>query len=279
MLFLLLRSVPPAQIAVVLTSAPSPFLLAAFALTVPNLLVQVWKWHYILRLAHRDISLGTAYTSLIVGFPLGFVTPGRLGEIGRAFYVKNVSPVKTFKLVIFDKVSNLAVTVLAGATGLLAFDELHLALPAKSVLLAGLLIISALVLHASVLSPQLRIKLGRLLRIQDLGKRNMAMVLAFSLLFYGVYLMQFLLLVRHFGATSLWAAAGAATVVFLSKSLLPIGFADLGVREGAAVFFLGQIGVTAAASFNAAFCLFIFNVACPTLLGLPILLRTKRELC
>ena len=50
---------------------------------------------------------------------------------------------------------------------------------------------------------------------------------------------------------------------------------DLGIREGAAVYFLGQLGYAEAAAFNAAFLLFCINLLVPAVVGLPFVFRLK----
>jgi len=84
--------------------------------------------------------------------------------------------------------------------------------------------------------------------------------------------------VLNFDTVNLFEASKAAASMFLAKTILPISFSDLGIREGAAVYFFGKIDVSAAAALNASLLLFLFNIAVPAIAGLPILLKTKRSL-
>ncbi|MFQ5771345.1 MAG: lysylphosphatidylglycerol synthase domain-containing protein, partial [bacterium] len=122
-LFILVKSIQLSTLIAVLKTSNMNYLVMALIFIVPNVWIQVLKWHFLLKLAKPDISLTIAYKSFIIGYPLGFVTPGRLGEFGRAFYVKEINQMKTFKLVIIDKSTNLLITLLFGVAGFLILSQ------------------------------------------------------------------------------------------------------------------------------------------------------------
>ena len=67
----------------------------------------------------------------------------------------------------------------------------------------------------------------------------------------------------------------AVASAFLAKTLLPVSFGDLGVRESAAIYFFAQFGISRAAAFNASFLLFLINLLIPSLAGLLIILFNR----
>ena len=71
------------------------------------------------------------------------------------------------------------------------------------------------------------------------------------------------------------AALGVALTFFAKSAVPPVTLGDLGVRESAAVFFLGAWGVPAAAALDASLALFAVNLALPALGGLPLLARAR----
>jgi len=219
----------------------------------------------------------TAFKSLLVGYPLGFVTPGRLGEIGRALYVKEISQSKTLRLFILDKLTNLVITLLFGSIGILFLFETQLT-PAVKTTIWLILGMTLGTLLYSICFTSIVSLIGRLAKINHFNRMNQLVLLAFSILFYFIFLAQYLLLVLNFDTINIFAAFKAAASVFLTKTILPISFSDLGIREGAAVYFFGKVGVNAAAALNASLLLFLFNIAVPAIAGLPILLKTKRSL-
>ncbi|MCG8607889.1 flippase-like domain-containing protein [bacterium] len=276
-LALLVNYVEPSKLLEAAYQAYEPYLGVAVILFVPNIAVQVAKWHYLLRLANPRHSVTASYQSFMVGYPLAFVTPGRLGEIGRAFFVKGISQVKTLKLFFLDKVTNGIVVICSGLTAISILYADELSFPMR-LLLWGLVGLSCLAGAAGVwLRPCAR-WLGRVIRIHHFDSGHYLAVMSCSVLFYLVYLSQFMLLVFAFQPSSTASVFPAASSVFLVKTLIPISFSDLGIREGAAVFFLGTIGVSQAAAFSAAFLLFVINIGIPTLMGLPTLLGARRSL-
>ena len=98
-----------------------------------------------------------------------------------------------------------------------------------------------------------------------------------SALRYVVFSTQFVLLVRAFDATTpLLYGYIAVALVFFAKSAIPsITLADLGIREGAAVYFFAFLGVAEAAAFNGALSLAALNLFLPALVGLPLVMRMR----
>src|SRR5690606_34279089 len=107
--------------------------------------------------------------------------------------------------------------------------------------------------------------------------RDAAILLALSALRYGVFSTQFVLLIQAFAPGASWGGAYAGVVlVFFAKSAIPaITLGDLGVRESAAVFFLGAYGIAEAAAFNASLGVFAVNILLPALSGLVLLPRLR----
>jgi uncharacterized membrane protein YbhN (UPF0104 family) len=254
-----------------------PYLSIGVTLIVPNLAIQVAKWHYLLRLANPRHSFAASYKSFAVGYPLAFITPGRLGEIGRAFFVNGISQIKTLKLFFLDKVTNALVVLCSGVVGILILYREELSLSLR-LLLWGAFGLSVLVTLSGACFKPVTKWLGKFIKIHHFGSPHYVALLSYSVLFYLVYLCQFILLVYAFHPTSIASAFPSVSSVFLIKTLIPISFSDLGVREGAAVFYLGKTGVSQAAAFNAAFLLFVINIGIPTMIGLPTLLGSRKEI-
>ena len=61
--------------------------------------------------------------------------------------------------------------------------------------------------------------------------------------------------------------------MFAKTIIPPISLGELGIREGASVYFLTQFGETASVAFNASIFLFIINLLIPALVGLVLLLK------
>lgn len=111
-----------------------------------------------------------------------------------------------------------------------------------------------------------RIRTGRLLQALGLSAAR-----------YVVFASQFVFLIFAFApAVPLFKAYLGVSLVFFAKFLIPsVTLMDIGIREGAAVYFYGLLGVPEAAAFNAAFFIFCLNLLVPAALGLPFVLRMR----
>jgi uncharacterized membrane protein YbhN (UPF0104 family) len=69
----------------------------------------------------------------------------------------------------------------------------------------------------------------------------------------------------------------ASIMVYFTKTLIPsITLGEIGIREGAAIYFFGLFGCNEAVAFNSSMLLFILNLLLPSIIGMYFLLRLKR---
>lgn len=61
--------------------------------------------------------------------------------------------------------------------------------------------------------------------------------------------------------------------MFTKTIIPPISFGELGIREGASVFFITQLGEVASVGFNASIFLFSINLVLPAIIGVGMFLR------
>ncbi len=246
--------------------ADGRYLAAAAALLLPNLGVQWVKWHFLLTRVDATVEPLVSLKSLLIGFPLGMITPGRLGEIGRGWLIDLIPKKTTLTLAILDKASNLIVTVVFGLAAILFSQIAGWKMLSLSLvfLMAGAAALFKFSTAPAALQPT------------GLNVKNYLLIFFYSALFYFIFMLQLLFLILSFQSFNFLEGLTAAAGAFLVKTLLPISFGDLGIREGAAVFFFSKIGVSAAAAFNAAILLFIINVAGPAFIGLYFLFEKSK---
>jgi len=251
----------------------------ACALLPLNLGLQFLKWHYLLRSATgQPLAPRLSFFSLLAGFPLGLLTPGRWGELGRALFLPQLHERRVMVLAAFDKVFDLFLGMLLGAFALLylIIKEMlpQVLLGPVVVLLCCFVWLNVLVLQPRALKGLTRIlykrratKRSTLRVLTRISRQNLCVVWLISFLFVLTYSLQFVLLLRGFVAISFFEGYIGGSAAFLVKSLLPIALGDLGVREGAAAFFFARMGLSPQAAFDAGLLLFIINLLAPSLLG------------
>jgi hypothetical protein len=265
--------VPPAQLLAAFTSLHSSWLLLAASLGLLGLVVQWWKWRRLVHDGLPAISESEILRSLFVGFGLGMLTPGRLGELGRGLGWPG-GRIRATTLTAADRHISSLVTLTIAAGCALYFVSSAWRLACVGLILA----IVGIASFASVRRRFGRSLTERLLRrlgvspnlgVTRAGWRSNASA---AVLFNLIFLLQMLCILRASGPVASETAI-AIPIMFALKALLPISFMDLGVREGAAIAVLGPLGVSAVIAVQSSLLLFTMNVLLPGVAGLLVLAR------
>lgn len=270
-------------------SAKLSLIFLALMLLIPNIYLQFFKWRYLIRMLKPEVKNREVLNSLLAGFTFGFITPGRLGEFGRAFFIKDCSWVKLLGIAAIDKLFSLAVVVFWGAIGLMFFigHQLYLytLIPVIIFTVIALLVIYYILFHPEIIKGFLyslnvilpvRDKIKLLMSSLDNFHKRQALTLLFlNLCFYSIFLFQFFILTGAFESAPFFPTLLAISSALLVKSMLPISIGDLGIRESAAIFFLGKVGLLNSTAFNASILLFLINLLIPSVVGLVLVLKYR----
>ena len=261
----------------------------ALILSGVNIYIQFCKWRFVVRFARPDVPPGEVLTSLFFGYIMGFVTPGRMGDVGRAFFIKKAPWQSTMGLAVVDKIYSVSLVYISGILGLLYLSPRFLPAGIYPLVVGVSLSLEFLLIYI-LLHPRKIQRLYALLNrwfpnrekvqlfINSLDRfttRDGAILLGWSILFNLTFLTQFYLLILAFENIPIHLAYTAAASTFLAKSLLPISIGDLGIREGAAVFFFTAVGMASVTALNASLLIFIINVLLPSLVGFLLIFKSK----
>ncbi|MEM8599657.1 MAG: lysylphosphatidylglycerol synthase transmembrane domain-containing protein [Bacteroidota bacterium] len=289
-LTLLVRLIEWEAIAEAARSAHPGWALGAAALVPLNLWLEAYRWHRLVKRLAPRVTQRESMGAVLSGYPIGLLTPGRVGDyVGRALYLRHAGRWQLAALTFAERMMTLACCLVFGLAALTLFllTEAGLDTFAWATLLALGIVATALFLYLLLhprsthrmlvsLTPSRRLK--TLLRILNRFSRADAQSLFWlSALRYVVFSTQFVLLVRAFdGTTPLLYGYVAVALVFFAKSAIPsVTLADLGIREGAAIYFFGFLGVAEAAAFNGALSLAALNLFLPALVGLPLVMQMR----
>lgn len=283
-MLLLFTRLELSEIVAALRSPVNPlFIGMALFLLIPNLYLQWYRWHFLLSAVNPEVRISDSLGSLMGGMLMGFITPGRLGEVGRSLFLKNFDRWEAFGLAFFDKLYSLLVLLIGGIWGLTFFVvsrfgyDIFLMGPLFIVCVVLTVIVTAVALrpnwirsfiyNLSLILPK-RDKLKKLIGwVDSFDPSQAAKLFRLSILLYLLYILQFCLLVMSFEAIHLTIAAIATASTLFTKTLLPISLADIGIREGAAIYFFIHLGASKVAAFNGSILLFSINVLIPALIG------------
>ena len=267
----------------------------ALALIPVNLLLQAVKWRILLTSLKPSAKWFEVFSSLLVGFTLGLVTPGRIGEYSRAFAVKDTNPLQVLGISLADKFYNLACTALFGGLaiftlpGMVLQQNLYIIITSILLYSFGAFIIIYLALHPgfirgllysfSLMIPK-RDKLKALISCLDgITQKRARTVFLLSIAFFLTFITQFYLLATAFSDLAFIDGIRGLPAIIFTKTFLPISLGGLGVGELASVQFLSLFKVEPEDALNASLVLFAFNVLMPGLVGIFFIpqLRFNKE--
>ncbi len=260
---------------------------------LPTQYLQYLRWKLLAREAGPEVSRGDIYRGYWVGFTLGLITPGRVGQVGRALALHRCSLSRAIGLSAMERgYSALAMNGL----GLLALVILPMLgwvppfpLPGavtKSLCVAGGSILLLLgVFPRTAFKPlawladrlPFREKLRKAVDVMTLTsplRGTILLLLAIVAMFSALF--QFVLLLWAMGShVPVFGGMLTALLTFFLKGALPISIGSLGVGEWTAVYCFRGLGVEPSVAVAASLVLFTLNVFLPSLIGLPFIHRLR----
>ncbi len=296
LLIYIVNRVNPDEIITAIEGANLIFILAAFLLLALNIYTQYWKWKVICKKMLGISNRKKVLLSLFYGFSAGSFTPARIGEyFGRAIIFRNKSISEITIATFIDKSISLIIIAFVGALASIVF--IHFYYKVTIFITASLFIfifvlsylLLYLVLHPSIwkgaiidkvkFSTRLSLLVEKLTVVKKIDKNITYKVSLISFLFFICILVQYALLVAAFSHhIELLNYIWAGILVFFAKSVIPpVTIGDLGIREGASVFFISLIGENASVGFNAAIFIFFINVLIPAIIGMFLLFHKNDD--
>lgn len=244
-------------------SADLRYLFAAAALLAVLMLIQAWRWTFVIRAIESSMPLGSAFKHVLIGNFFNQTLPSSIGgdavRIWRV-YKEGHTLSAAFNSVVLDRLSALAALCLMAAVGQPAIFDLIGDNPARwavPVILVGagfayICLMSFDRLPEAVFQWDATRGIARLsqdarrvfLRLQSLIPIVVISVFIHASVAYTVYLIA---LATGIGVTLLHCLILVPLVILVS--MIPISIAGWGVREGAMVTAFGFVGVAAEDAF------------------------------
>ena len=261
-----------------------------------NVYLQFYKWKITANVVLQENSNPKIWRSLFYGFSAGVFTPARIGEyFGRAIVFNNKSILQVTLATLLDKIFLLLIVTFFGSISSIIFIHYHYQVTVY--LTTALFIVVFALFYFLVLlifndrfwdnvlfaklkaSNKLHWLFEKIKVFRKLDKKYVTIMFAVSFLFYACFLIQYALLVSAFSNHNhfmdyVWAG----NLMMFAKTIIPpVSFGELGIREGASVFFITHLGESASTGFNASIFLFFINVLIPSLIGLTLLLKKNDD--
>lgn len=266
------------------------YLALAFILMFVNWGIETIKWKKLIEKIAR-FTFFDALRIILTGITVGIFTPNRVGEIGGRIMFLNKGQ-RTYGL-LATSLGSFGQIITTIVNGLAALGLLLWLFPEKaglSPLLDTISIILALVILTLFIWIYFNTKFIKplLLRFSFFQSREeqidfftntsfstLAIVLVLSILRYGIFTLQFYLLLKYFnislGFTQTYTSIG---LIYLVSTLIPTTtLVELGIRGSLSIFFIGMFTSNILGIVLSTFLLWIINLAIPSIFGSFFLIK------
>ena len=221
------------------------------------LAVKSYRWKILLSGEGIDYHPFKAFTAYLASFTIGIVTPGRIGEIARLYYVREDSPVdfySAFKTVVSDRVFDLTTLLLLGTAGFLYYFEFPVILPGYVYLIIVLGAFIILYFLFWLIINRL-LKMPFFSRFSVLGfirdawrlviNRRSIVCWIITVLAYLVYFTTAGWVFRALHINISFIDVAFILCIMSLATIIPISIAGFGTREATLVVLLAQYGLSA----------------------------------
>jgi len=243
---------------------------AALVCTGGMLAARSYRWHRLLGAGGVGSTRTDTARSLLAGFTLSLVTPGRVGELGRCLFVKEESRARVLMLTLLDRGLDSWALASCGVLSLMALKARPYGIFALGVWLTMLPVVMGMpTLLAHLASVRwwpasLRVGLSEAARcVKGISTPTFA---SWALVSTSFDMLTFFCLLRAFQRVSLMAAVIAFPWIIMAGGL-PISISGIGPREGVAAMILAQFAFPSAAAIDVGLLLWAVTAVLPAFAG------------
>ncbi|NOU45794.1 MAG: flippase-like domain-containing protein [Bacteroidales bacterium] len=256
-LFLLFRFIDfdKSSFITILSKLDLPLFFFSLTGVIVVLAIKSFRWHLIIRQQGLQYPVGKSFGAYMASFTIGLITPGRIGEIARLYYLRQDNDIEflpAFRTIVIDRIFDLGMLVLLGFAALLFYASIGITNLYLAIGLATIAFITGLMFMNWLLQWLMRIKrfannqiiqfiyscVSQAVNLQSL-KLWLITIMAY-LAYYGAITLIFLSLDIHMPLADI---ALILSVVGLA-TILPISFAGFGTREMSLVFLLSYYSIS-----------------------------------
>jgi hypothetical protein len=267
------------------------------------ILIRGYRWQYLMRMLGIDYSLWRSNVVWTIGFFAAAVTPGKVGDALRAFYVSNETGRnfgECFLSVFMDRLLDLIVVVLFGVVTIIVFSHYYMQLPSLWIIfacVAGLLALIVAALYRDLMKKLLKPVFNVLVpkKYKESASLNfnafydalasyvknwkgvmkaflltvVYWVVVFVLAYYTAYVMD-----TGVSFSYLFIIMPVVTLV----ELIPISLSGLGTREATVIKFFQVVGISQAGAVGFSIAYLLLGTYLTALIGFFLWLKYPAKL-
>ncbi len=267
------------EIAQIIFNLNPVYLLGALILVPILYIIRTLKWNVLLSSAGITITFNKSLKVILIGNFYGLVTPGKVGELGRAYHL-NEKKVLTLPTIIIEKMLDIFALVILSVLTIILFFQNNL------IMIIGIFIcVIVMIISIFMLVNEKAISfVTNFFKINQ--ENNEQFVKNFWSLFHNYKIMGttiFISFVYYFVAYLLGyfviLSAGFEPIVLITLPIIvligniPITISGLGLRESIGSVAFISLGETAADGFVFAFLLFLLITLIPGIVGYTLTMK------
>jgi uncharacterized protein (TIRG00374 family) len=240
----------------------------ATSLSVPIVALKAFKWRVIVNSYNARFPFVSAIEGWLIGFSLGIITPGRVGEVSRAYYLKQKSGMsfgKSVTTVFIDRVIDISVLFLFAIMGIAFFINTFSGLMGIeayfAAFFAAFLVLVVLVTRKGIITavagpvfrrlapPRYKQRLNSAYHdfyqgFSDLSKSRVTLSILVSFAIWIISILQYYTLSSSLGIDINILFFFSIVPVVALLDALPISFSGIGTRDAGLVFFFSLLSIS-----------------------------------
>jgi len=281
LVIILFLKIHPDEILNVISTIQPVFLLSALFFVPTMYAIRAYRWDILLRSISIHKPYPHIYRILLIGVFYGLITPGKIGELGRAYHFEESSPIILSSIVV-EKLTDIYVLLVLSTITIFFFFVENTLLFSGILFCCAIILIGTLILHSSWFLTTI----ARFFRIsgyqveifimhfkKQFGPTtHFVLVLSLSFLYYGLtYLFGMCLLTA---LQTQWRVVLTMPLIILMGNI-PLTISGLGLRESIGALTFTLLDESAAIGFSFALLLFIFITFIPGIFGYFLAIKTE----
>lgn len=267
----------------VLSNAKPQYLVIAALITLMSPVIRTRRWQTILSTAGYRLRYWQCFRLVMAAAPLTSITPSKSGDIVKAYYLRDMIPASvTIGSVITERVYDvffLALLALAGMLLYSNYDYVAIVLPMIVGIIAALALIRAGLTFRLPLKESWTEKLLNIAMVIKGSTKDRAPFFTITAYSFCIWFLAIVHMVVFFRALDIdipfmFALASVPLAIFVG--LLPVTLGGMGTRDAAIILLFSQFA-TAEELLASGILFSAFRYWLPSLLGLPFMLKTVKE--
>ncbi len=271
-------------------------------MTLPiTISLKALKWKILVNLYDKRYPLKECIKAWLMGFSMSIVTPGRVGDISRAYYIKDrIGVGKGLTTVIIDRVIDIAILFSLAVLGFLSFvtffteySNLFLTVSVLFfIFILAVVVFTKKKLMKMIFKPvfyRIAPKKHRSaikmtfdefytgLHSVRKGKRNVILSIMIGVLVWIISMIQYYLLAMAIGLSVPFLFLLSIIPIISLLDMLPISFSGIGTRDAAMILFFSFISIGKEYAISLSLLILLFGYVMIGLVGAAFLLRGGRS--